>query len=65
MKKKKRLIALICISGLLIAGQIIAKKLHDAARDGDLAQVEKLVEQGEDVNSKDQNKFTPLHKAAQ
>jgi uncharacterized protein len=39
--------------------------LHYAARDGDLAAVEKLVARGADVNLQDRHGWTPLHFAAQ
>jgi ankyrin repeat protein len=39
--------------------------LHYAARDGDLAAVEKLVSHGADVNLQDKRGWTPLHFAAQ
>jgi ankyrin repeat protein len=39
--------------------------LHYAARDGDLAAVEKLVSRGADVNLQDTHGWTPLHFAAQ
>ena len=39
--------------------------LHYAARDGDLAAVEKVVSQGMDVNLQDKHGWTPLHFAAQ
>ena len=39
--------------------------LHYAARDGDLAAVEKLVAAGADVNLQDKRGWAPLHFAAQ
>jgi ankyrin repeat protein len=39
--------------------------LHYAARDGDLAAVQKLVSEGADVNLQDKHGWTPLHFAAQ
>ena len=39
--------------------------LHYAARDGDLAAVEKLVASGADVNLQDKRGWAPLHFAAQ
>ena len=39
--------------------------LHYAARDGDLAAVQKFVSQGADVNLQDKHGWTPLHCAAQ
>jgi len=35
--------------------------LHDAAREGNFEQVQCLVENGADVNSKDSDGWTPLH----
>lgn len=40
-------------------------ELHYAAGDGDVAQSEKLVRKGLDVNLADKNGWTPLHFAAQ
>ena|SRR6266404_5545904 len=39
--------------------------LHYAARDGDLATVQKLVSRGADVNLQDKHGWAPLHFAAQ
>jgi ankyrin repeat protein len=41
-----------------------AGPLHDAVRDGDLAQVKQLIAQGADVNAKAKMGVTPLHMAA-
>ena len=40
-------------------------KLHEAVLDQDLNLVRSCIEEGFDVNEKDENSFTPLHYAAQ
>jgi len=42
-----------------------AKTLHDAARDGDIDQVQLLISKGADVNEKNRMGWTPLHTAVQ
>ena len=49
---------------LLIAGQVAAAELHDAARRGDLAAVEKLLAAGAQVDATDGSGATPLYLAA-
>ncbi|HJS38656.1 MAG TPA: ankyrin repeat domain-containing protein [Burkholderiales bacterium] len=49
---------------LLIAGQAAAAGLHDAARRGDLAAVEKLLAAGARVDATDGGSATPLYLAA-
>src|SRR5436190_21046903 len=39
--------------------------LHYAARDGDAGHVQRLIDDGADVNAADVNRWTPLHFAAQ
>ncbi|MFH1884082.1 MAG: DUF6263 family protein [Planctomycetota bacterium] len=41
------------------------KTLHDAARDGDIDQVQLLISKGADVNEKNRMGWTPLHTAVQ
>ncbi|MCH8119291.1 MAG: ankyrin repeat domain-containing protein [Planctomycetes bacterium] len=41
------------------------KTLHDAARDGDIDQVQLLLSKGADVNEKNRMNWTPLHMAVQ
>jgi ankyrin repeat protein len=38
--------------------------LHDAVREGDVAKVGELLDQGADINAKDKHGDAPLHKAA-
>ena len=40
-------------------------ELHYASSEGDIQKVENLINNGEDVNLKDKNSWTPLHFAAQ
>lgn len=40
-------------------------KLHEAVLDGDIELVKKLIDNGVDVNEKDDNLFTSLHYASQ
>ena len=40
-------------------------RLHEAVLDGDIELVKKLIDNGADVNEKDNNLFTPLHYATQ
>ncbi|HIC42999.1 MAG TPA: ankyrin repeat domain-containing protein, partial [Sulfurimonas sp.] len=57
---------LIQILGLTLVPLVLfANPLHDAAEDGDLKKLKKLISKGEDVNEKNvKYKQTPLHIAA-
>jgi len=47
-----------------LSGFAVAEPLHEAAKEGDLAKVKSLIEEGSDVNAGDEKGFTPLHFAA-
>ena len=46
-----------------LSEQTPSQSLHDAARDGDIDQVQLLISQGADVNEKNRMGWTPLHTA--
>ena len=52
------------IAAVLLVGTAFADPIHDAAFDGDLAEVQAELDKGVDVNAKDENERTPLHFAA-
>lgn len=47
-----------------LTSQAVAGPLHEAVGAGDIDQVQKLIDQGEDFNAADQRGSTPLHVAA-
>jgi len=49
---------------LSLSGYAAAAPLHEAAKEGDLAKVNRLIEGGADVNVRAENGATPLHFAA-
>jgi len=53
---------IVCSLLLTVAGCV--QGLHEAAENGDVARVEELVGKGADVNARDENRRTPLHRAA-
>jgi cytochrome c len=48
----------------VLASHATAGPLHDAVKEGDVAQVRSLISSGEDVNQNDRSLGTPLHRAA-
>ncbi len=53
-----RVLALV---GVLCCSNTWAGPLHDAAEQGDIGQVKRLIDQGADVNARDDYDLTPLH----
>ena len=69
----RRSSGLVFLAGLMIAASACSRSreprehsttLHEAAGKGDLAEVERLLDEGADVNIKDEGGATPLHAAA-
>ena len=61
----KSRIALVAVVTLLLATpSVLAGPLHDAVKDGDLAQLQELIEAGEDLSTQDKFVGTALHWAA-
>ena len=58
----KKLLATTIVS-VLLATTSFADPIHDAAKDGDLAGVQALLDAGADVNAKDENGRTALYYA--
>lgn len=58
-----RLITLILLV-LLPFSSVLAGPLHDAAENGRLGEVKRLIEEGIDVNERTKGGLTPLHNAA-
>lgn len=58
---KKSLMAGWLVLLLLSAGIAQAGPLHDAAKGGDIKEVERLLSGGADVNARDKDGSTPLH----
>ena len=55
---------LVAVASLTVVSPSLADPLHRAAEAGDIRQVERLIEQGADVNSKNYRlRLTPLHLA--
>jgi ankyrin repeat protein len=61
---KIKIIAVLFFTLSVIAAQAEAGGIHDTAEAGDLAKVRQLLEQGADVNTRDELQLTPLHWAA-
>ena len=52
------------VAAVLLVGTALADPIHDAARRGDLARVQRELDKGADVNAKDVDGCTPLFGAA-
>ena len=50
------------ITAVLLVGTAFADPIHDAAKSGDLAGVQAELDKGVNVNTKDKNGATPLHR---
>lgn len=61
---KIKIIAVLFFMLSVFAAQAEASELHDTAEAGDLAKVRQLLEQGSDVNTRDELQLTPLLWAA-
>ncbi len=63
---KRSKIVMLCLFVLILSlsGYAVAAPLHEAAKEGDLAKVNRLIEGGADVNVRTGNGATPLHFAA-
>jgi ankyrin repeat protein len=64
MKRIYPAVLFILASIIIMPFQAYAGELHDAAKKGDIVKVRELLQQGADVNAKDNNQWTPLHVAA-
>jgi ankyrin repeat protein len=62
--RKSFLMAMVSLTVFALGGAALGDKIHQAAKSGDLAAVKQLLNDGADVNEKDQNGWTPLHWAA-
>ena len=60
----KSMMVFICAMVLTFSGLAMADPLHDAAKEGNLAEAKRLIEEGDDVNVKNDRGATPLHFAA-
>jgi len=52
------------IAAVMLVGTAFAGPIHDAAKNGDLADVQAELDKGADVNAKDADGWTPLYFAA-
>lgn len=64
MTSRRYWIGILTLAGIFATSGALAGPLHEAAWDGDLAQVKRLITEGADVNAKDVNELAPLYLAA-
>ena len=64
MKSFPKLILSLILGVFVLSGFAVAEPLHEAAKEGDLKKVKRLIADGSDVNVKAGNGATPLHYAA-
>ena len=57
---KSQLIAI--VAAVVLGGTAFADPIHDATKSGDLAGVQAELDKGVNVNAKDKNGATPLHR---
>lgn len=57
-------IGILTLAGIFTTPGALAGPIHDAAWDGDLGQVKRLIVAGADVNAKDVNELAPLYLSA-
>ena len=57
-----KLLLLTTIAAVVLVGNAFADPIHDAAKSGDLAGVQAELDKGVNVNAKDKNGATPLHR---
>ncbi|MEE8216502.1 MAG: ankyrin repeat domain-containing protein, partial [Acidiferrobacterales bacterium] len=55
---------MLMLVGVLLPQTALAGPLHDAAENGDLDKVKRLIGEGADVNARDDYSLTPLHFSA-
>ena len=65
MIARTRFLGTLAVAGMFITAPAHAAQLHDAARMGDVEEVERLIEQGADVNAIANNGATALMYASQ
>jgi len=60
----KLMMVCLCVVILSLSGYGVAAPLHEAAKEGDLIKVNRLIQEGADVNVRSKTGATPLHGAA-
>ena len=64
MVSRTYLLGILAVVGLFITASLHADQLHDAALEGDIEQVDRLIAQGADVNAKNNNGRMALYIAS-